>query len=284
MSLFVRRKIFPIQSYFDDGLAHHALIEQQANEPIAANTREKVKTNGRYVGLHPASETPIAFRAVVGEQGDTSSSVITLAPGQVVRAVENFTAFEWGLPFGWLGGGAAQLLITDADKGAFGWASNAPEILVHRARYRIKADANPGVTPVYSDFNWPTRFPWLNAARGGALISQGSMALLAPTLTRIVMRLRSTLGAATNMRMLWQGCSELDVGADGLTPTFTAFSKHDVVWPSNVGAASTPYPLISIENGPGLTLGGDSAILSLLDVSGTLVNAYVDVCRYGRLG
>lgn len=289
MSLYVRRKQFALQSYFDDSLKNQAIIQCSANDPIINTTKEQVSMRGaKMIALSPASETPVAVNLITGRTGggeiEGASSAVTLIPGQAVRAVRELQGFEWGLPFGWLGGGIAELLVSTDPNVHLGWTPTAPEVLFHRTRMAITADENPSDAEA-ATANWPLRFPWSNAV-SAAGNNQAGLPIIRLNQTRVVMRLNDSLTADATMRIIWAGLDDLDIGSDGLTPDLTVFTFRDVVWPGNGGATSDPFPVISLESGPEMQLGGDTCVVSLLDLTGgsALVNKTVDICRYGTLG
>ena len=282
------RTIFPLQSYLSSTLLQNALAVQDPNDPIVAATKNTRQVKGRLVGLHPASETPITIR--LNPRGDSSGvDTITMSPGQVMRVKANgFYGIEWGLPFGWLGGGLAQLVFSDSEDTYVAWPEVRPEVMFHRQRIQIVADANPTTTPAVSAANWPLRLPWTNAFRnaGGTLTSQQGAPLFAIEPTKVLLRLRlNSLAAATPMRMIAQGFDSLDLGTDGATIAFTDFTAEEITWPSAIATAvSTPYPVLDVRTGI-LLDGGDQAVLTFTDLatSVALTNQYVDVFRYGRL-
>lgn len=284
-------EIFPYQSLLDSMQLQHALQIQNPNEPLGglALKKQVPGARGRLVALHPRSETPVAVQ-LGSVEGSAWTDPIILVPGQRIRVKRGgFQGLNWGLPFGWLGGGVAALLIADNEDSLIEWVDQSPEIIYHRLRLQIVADANPSTTPLSPDANWPIRFPWVNAARYNVLapttfLAQGGKPLLAPTSTKIVMRLRvNNLASDMTMRMIWQGTDPFDGGASG-NPTFTDFSVHDVTWPNAGGYTSTPYPVIEVTAPAALAMGGDYSVLTLSNAgNAALTGQYVDILRYGRL-
>ncbi len=279
------RSVFPLQSFFHSTQLQNGLAVQDPNDPIVASTRNSRQIKGRMVGLHPASQTPVALRIMT--RGDSSGSdLLVMSPGQVLRVkAHGFYGIEWGLPFGWLGGGLAQLVFADNEDAFVSWPKTRPEVLVHRERVQIIADANPSTTPLVSAANWPVRFPWTNAFRSATagLSSQRGSPLFAPEMTRVRFRLRvNNLSAPAQMRVIMQGIDDFDLGTDGETISFTDFSYQDLSWPQATGS-STPYPIIEVLDGI-LLDGGDQAVATFSNLGNSeLTNQYVDVCRYGRL-
>jgi len=287
----VLRTIFALQTYLDSTQLSEAILSQAPNEPILSSGKQvKANVKGRVIGLHPTSQAPVAVK-ILSRQGSAASNTFTLAPGQFKNVSQNgFEGLEWGLPFGWLGGGMARLIIAD-DEGAFiGWSQSKVEVLTHRLRLKIVADANPTTTPTLAGAaNWPIRFPWPNAFKYNVTtptspIPQVGLPLIAVEPTRILLRLRvNNLAAPASMRAILQGLDSFDLASDGVTATFTSFSSVDLQWPMASGGPSTPFPVIEVRDGL-LLEGGDSAILTLTDLSNAaLTNQFVDIARYGRI-
>lgn len=283
----VLRSIFPYQSFFDNTQLNQAILTQDPNSPTV-NEISNVNVSGRTVGLHPDSQCPIAARL----KSQTGQVVSVLTPGQVVNGLipDGFTSLDWGLPFGWLGGGLAKLVIADSDAPFVGWAQAKTEVLLQRQRMQIVADASPSTSPAASAANWAGRFPMKNGYRYNSgspstPIPQSGQPEIAAEITRIVMRLRvANLAAPTPMRILIRGLDEFDIGSDGVTITYTDLSVFDVQWPQQVaGMTSAPYPTIEIRDIPA-ALRGDSCVVTLSDAkNAALTNQFVDVLTYGRI-
>ncbi len=285
----VRR--FVIQSYFSDALGPNALLPQPTNSEgfvISTVTEEQVRCFG--VALHPDSQTPVAVQFRGGAGGDSGAYLVK--PGEIVRPsgpmVGPFDGFKWGLPFGWLGGGVAHLLVLltpDADVDFTG--GRAPEVLFHRLRLLIRDPAVPPA-PLPTTPNWPLRFPWPSAVAslGAVLIDQRgepSIAIAIPT--RMVLRLREgALAAPDTMRMIWTSTDPFDVGGLSGLVVGTDTSYFDVAWPANGLAAVPAFPVATLD-GPENLLGGDFSYVTLWDFTpgGALVGEYVDIIRYGLI-
>ncbi len=258
--------LFPFQSYFDDTLLEKALLLQSQNEPIVDSTAREEQISGYSVGLHPSSQTPVAFLPLVGGQPGSPQAVI-LKPGQIYRPhgrpgskPGNFSGFRWGLPFGWLGGGVATLYVFPSADADVAWPGDA-EVIFHRQRMKIIAPA--AVIAQNAFKNWPMRFPWTQALRGSSSVSQKGAAIVSISRpTRVMMSLRlNVLAAAAEMRMILQGSNDFDLDSAGAviltTPRFDTY-----VWGTytasggagNLGAVN--YPAIEY-NGPLFRLAGD---------------------------
>lgn len=283
-------RVLPFQSYFSDTLLQQALQPQRRNDPIVATTAREEQIPGYSIGLHPSSQTPIALQFKIGGKF-SSAAPLVLKPGQVARplgsprgvANTQFSGFVWGIPFGWLGGGLATLVVNPSSDADMAWAGN-PEVIFHRQRMLIAA---PAGVPTSAPLNWPTRFPW-SQARSGALASpvlQTGDPLIAVEPTRVLMRLRlNTLVNPADMRLLFQGTNDFDLDAAGAVVA-SPVGFIDVTWGSFVSSGANmtvQYPYMDITGLPS-RLAADDGGVQLVDLTGTLADNYVDVVRYGRL-
>lgn len=288
--------LYPFQSYFDSALLQNAILVQSANEPIVNNPTtpaQIIQIGGYGLALHPSSQTPLAVQPLVGASGTAAPQAIILRPGQIWRPhgrldgkQGNFSSFRMGLPFGWLGGGVATLYVLSASDAAVSWQGSSPEILFHRQRMQIIA---PVALPANAPKNWPLRFPWTQAQRGATPIPQKGQAILGiGEPTKVLMSLRNaTQATADTMRILIQSSNDFDVDSAGAQVS-TPVRFVDYVWGSygaNGGAGNlgTNYPL---DFAPEMLvrLAADDGGVTLVDMSaGTLTNAFVDICRYGKL-
>ena len=169
---------FGWQSWFDSTKLEKAIAIQPAGTQIPEAQKES-QSGGFSLILHRSSQTPIAVTA----KGEGSAPTIyTLAPGQSLSPLGDrpFRSFTWGLPFGWLGGGMAQLLVTQQPhEPTFG--EGGLEIPFHRARFAIKqpSDLTAGGYN-NSPLNWPIRFPWVQNTNQSSVAQPGSP-ILAPS-------------------------------------------------------------------------------------------------------
>ena len=279
---------FQYQSYFDDVLGAQAILRQAPNEQIVRSTKRTEELAGYAVGLHPSSQTPVAISFRGGQQ-QGSSATLRLKPGEVIRpfgspeAPGKFSGFDWGLPFGWLGGGNALLVVFRTDDASVDWVDRS-EIVFHRTRVQVLA---PAAVPTAPEFNWPTRFPWPKAAFGTQALSQSGTPVLSVNPTRIAMTLRlADLVASETMRVYLIGSdewAELDDGTIDLTETVA----YDVVWGTWASVVSANFAAqFQTQFLPAemFKFGANEGGVIFVDANGgALVNAYVDVVRYGVL-
>jgi len=277
----VRR--FAFQSYFSTALGPTALLPQPTNsEGFVSSTVVEEQLQGYGLALHPDSECPVAvqFR---GGSGDSGTYV--LKPGQRIRPNGYqggaFEGFKWGLPFGWLGGGVAHLLVMltpDAEVDLPGQA----EVVIHRVRLPVIAPAGA----FSADTNWPLRFPWPDAIAtlGGVLVDQRGDPILSPKPTRTLLRLvNDTLAAPAAMRIVWTATDDLDLGGISGEVLSNNSSYLDMTWPAIGVSPPAAYPVITIE-GPEVNLGGDFCKVTLFDIGGgEITGDSVDIVRYGLL-
>lgn len=285
--------VFNYQSYFSDTLLQNAILEQPSNEPIVPSTLKESQVSGYAIGLHPSSETPVAVRLQTGAQ-QGASQTYRLKPGDVVRAQgskdgkpASFGGFEYGLPFGWLGGGSAMLIVMRTPDSDVFWTGN-PEIIFHRTRLQIYA---AGSAPLAADvrLNWPKRFPWPNAEFGANNIKQSGLPAIGVSPTRTAFRLRMTsLANPADMRAVFYGSNDFGWSSAG-TATLTDTVFVDFTWGSytQVGVAAPPGPYYpsQITTGQLERFACDNGSVSLIDITGaaTLEGQFVDVVRYGTL-
>jgi hypothetical protein len=294
-------RLYPYQSYFDSTLLEKALVQQNPQDPIATTTKEDLQLPGYGIGLHPSSETPVAVQLRTGGKSATSSPLV-LKPGMVyfpsgTDRGYGFSGFTFGLPFGWLGGGMATLVIYQMPSSKSAYDTNA-EVIFHRTRMKIyqpadlvAAPAGPGQIS-QAPYNWPMRFPWTQALRGTGNISQrgqATFAMVKPFKTIFALRGITTLGAAASMRVIYQGTDDFARDQNNVVsltnPVFT-----DVSWPAfaSVGAggnlAVQNETLFFDQNTILTRLAANDGGVVMVDTSGgALTGAFVDVVRYGHL-
>jgi len=282
---------YVFQSYLDDTLGAAAILRQPPNEQIVPSTLKPYDLSGYAIGLHPASETPVAIRFRGGQQ-QGGGAVHRLKPGQVIRPFGSdagpgrFSGFEMGLPFGWLGGGSATIIVFRTSDSTVDWIDRC-EIPFHRVRVPV---LQPAAVPAAAAlaFNWPTRFPWPKAISGANAFPQKGVPALAVTPTQTILRLRvASLAAAATMRAYFVGADVFAEGTDGLVD-LTDVAAGDLVWGSWASVASanfaTQYQTQSVF-GEFPRLGANNGAVMFVDASGAaaLDGLFVDVIRYGVL-
>lgn len=294
---------FPYQSYFDSTAQAQALLSQPQSDQIVQSTKSKpIMSSGYGVGLHPMSEAPVAIRFFEGDQ--SSSQTYRLVPGQIIRPFGSpggkpgaFAGFEFGLPVGWLGGGQVLLVILRTPDASVDWPKVPREIVFHRLRLQILAPASlPDPTSATTLVpNWPTRFPWVAAARlqSSVALSQAGPAAMIVQPTRIRMRLLlNTLAIASDMRMIMVGDDVFDLGGDfpGLTRSLTTQSYFDMTWPVTanlVGSVNLTTQRPVVEPNYATALMANNGVFGgmvLSSEAAALQTQYVDIVRYGILG
>ena len=233
-------RVFTQQSYFDDALLEKAILAQKRNEPIVQSTFKEEQIPGYAIGLAPWSQTVVAIQFKIGGQ-PTSSQALVLKPGQIVRphglprgmASGSFSGFAWGLPFGWLGGGLATIIVFQTPDADASWPGDS-EVVFHRTRMRIKA---PAAAPTNALKNWPLRFPWTQALQGANSVpQQGQPAVAITQPTQVLMRLRlTTLAAPATMRIIAHESNDFDLDSAGAVITSPS-GFIDFTWPSFAAA------------------------------------------------
>lgn len=256
---------FTFQSFFDSTLQLQA-IQPQSQALIASETLVSVPIPGLGLGLHPDSQTPVAVQFQTGT-GSSDSPVYFLTPGEQVwpQMTTPFKGLNVGLPFGWLGGGVAQLVIFKTPDSKVFWTTERPEVAFHRFRIAITA------SNAFQN-GLPLRFASPNTQRSTATvanISQGGRPAIAVEPTRTLMMLRNADNGG-DVKWVVKSPGNFTVG-DIVSSQFT--------FPNDTG-----FPIMEIQS-PTIYYAGDDAQISLNDASpdGTLAGLFVDVVRYGRV-
>jgi len=271
---------FFFQSYFDSALHEHAILSQSVGNPIVASTRQYAQgMEGEGVALHPASQSPIALKF---RGGEADNAVITLTPGQKVR-VGTFSEFEWGLPFGWLGGGNVQLFVLHGEKSDVEFSASRSPIIFHRFRCAIVATSQT----VAAVKNWPGGFPWPNALQGAGNTPQQAATHFNVIKEAVLLRLRVDLTAAipivpATFDLVWRGTTALDLDATDTLGVTDRTTYAVTFMPQNHAPTGGEFVVtwLPVEIA---RLGGDSANLSIVDNTGLYTTSHVDIVRYGRL-
>lgn len=268
----------PYQSYFSSTLYEKALLSQRAGDLIVSSTKVLYQGSGRLVALAGWSETPIAFR-FSGTKSDTG--VIVVKPGQILD-VGHFDGFEYGLPFGWLGGGRSMIYTAHTKDALIDPGSARPEVIFHRLRQKIVASA--GVLPAIT-YNWPLAFPWKRAVSGATSIDQTGTAMFRVEPTRSLIRLRMQNAVPKTVGLFYRGARELDEASDG---TMTLADVGTTTWQEIVFNVSTDpllktYPLVNLGS-DFIDLTFDDGGVTFVNLGdATLSNIEVDIVRYGRI-
>jgi hypothetical protein len=218
-----------------------------------------------------------------------------MKPGQIItptglppsaRQSGGFIGFRFGLPFGWLGGGLAHLVVFRTPETIVEWNGN-PEVIFHRVRIPILQPAAVTAAGANNNArnNWPSRFPW-TAAPG--LQAGAGIIGIEPTRTLVTLRGFTTLASPADMRLVFQGTNEFARdSADAVVLTNPVY--EDITWPQfdsfgTSGNLASQNPVLVL-NGAIARLGADDGGLAAIETSGAalLSGGYIDVVRYGRL-
>lgn len=269
---------FAFQSYLD-ALYESAILAQPTNELIVPSTKRTFQGRVMQIGSAGYSQAPIAVRAYGGAN---ETGVFILRPGQSIR-LGSSTGIEYGLPFGWLGGGLATLVIGESEDAHLDLGpSSRPEIIFHRFRTVIEASA--ANLPALKR-NWPLQFPWTRATFGAADADQGGNPILRVEPTRTLLRLRSAIAADKSVSVVFRGSREFDessVGAYALTNLTSTFVE--MTFRASTDPLLPLYPSAMIPENFPFTLACDEGGVTLLDLGdATLTGVEVDVVRFGRL-
>jgi len=275
-------KTFNYQSYFDTTKLSGAVNGHAPGQLIVPSTMKAEQIYGFAVGLHPSSDTPVAIQF--------KSQTYLLKPGQVIKPYGNkkpFESFKWGLPFGWLGGGTATLMVFPSPEAEISW-DGRPEIIFHRQTLVLGASSDdaPAAAP------WPTRFPSASVFRhnGAASVRQAGLPSMCVEPTRTLLRLRKdgeALATPYSMRCYFKGIEAFDCDGEGGIAENVSFV--DLSWPSfNELSATGTFPVLEFTSGPLVRFGSESFgngvyFVAHPDGDAVIGNLFVDVLRYGRL-
>lgn len=260
---------FLYQSYFSDALQHTAILPHPPGSSIIDSTLQTADVEGVGVGLHPCSASPVAIRF---KGGESDSAEVILTPGQSIDVGE-FTSFEWGLPFGWLGGGTAVLYVKHRPEARIAFPEITSDVVFHRTRMVIDGDFTAALKR-----NLPGTFPWQNAVSNVGTPQEGSPIItVQPTMT--LFRLRTATTAPVGLYLRFRGVDDLDVDSAGVDQT-----TDETVVPLALNGVPSGFPMAWVTDeiarltcsAGGVNIVDDANAFGL---SGT----YIDVVRYGRL-
>jgi hypothetical protein len=290
-------KDFAYQSYFDSTALEKAVLDQGSGGLITPSTFDEAENVGYGLALRPESETPIA----VEFKGSKQKAIATLKPGQVIfpfghQPGDEFRGFSWGLPYGWLGGGLASLMVLGSPRARVQWPAPDRDIVIQRQRMVINAAAVALATLTVPQ-NWPTRFPALGTKRVGTAVTLSAAGR--PTLkvapTRTLIRLRSSALNLTgaSVRLVMLNTHLFDIDSTGAAVADAAGVVYrDVDFPAMVMggadafAAMPQFPAVEVTDGPLVTLGcelGTAAGVLAVDLGAMAGANYLDIVRFGRL-
>lgn len=268
---------YPFQSYFDSTLHERAILSQPKNSLLVPSTKKTEQGAGYAVGVSATSDVPVAFRFYGGK---ADSGVVICRPGQFIRPGQ-FSAFDYGLPFGWLGGGDAMIIVARTPDADLYLGSPATEIIFHRTRLLIQASASPLPALIQ---NWPRSFPWGHALSGVGPADQRGAPTIRVQPTRTLLRLRSAIAVPTTVGLVFRGSREFDENSAGtalVTDTDSTFTE--VSFNASTDPLLRPYPTTTIQDPMNFLDCQDGGISALsLGVAG-LVGVEIDVVRFGRI-
>jgi hypothetical protein len=281
---------FLLQSYLSSTDYEKGILRQNPNELIVSSTLDSPDIIGYGLGLHPSSETPIAVRLKgTKANGPGASSVIILKPGEILRPSDGpFSGFDWGLPFGWLGGGTANLIVFVTPETYVRWNNDQREVLFHRLRLPI---IQPASVPAVASarINWPLRFPWPNAFSVNTNQPQiGNPAIsVNPSRVMIVVRVSADIASAPTIRFLMNAVDDFAISSTGTVDTTFQVYFDAIVGtqtaPVGLAGQTTNYPVLEYNYGP-LLRGGNICRVTPVDyVAASLTGIELDIFRYGRL-
>lgn len=179
-----------------------AILPQPVNQPIVPSTLQTKQNTGYAIALTPDAECPVA---VIFKAGGTrlTSTPIRLLPGQIIRPhglprtsdaeSGSFSGFDFGLPFGWLGGGIGRLIVFKTEDSMLRYIGGGGNTVLFHTESFIPLAADVTTTLP----NWPRSFPWLNAQSQldttatvtAAALAQGAPAQISVRPTKVILEL-----------------------------------------------------------------------------------------------
>lgn len=300
-------KTFPYQSYYNNTLLERAILEQATNNPIVQSTLATQQLSGYAIGNHPDSQTPVAV-VFSGDGRQSGSASHVIPPGAVIRPTgsfktgSGFQSFQWGLPFGWLGGGTATIVVFQTPDSVAQWTPRT-QVLFHRMRAQVYAPADlPAAGALATDWprNWPFRFPSLLTQRSpvaspATIINQGGapqIAISQPGQT--LLRLHTTVNSTSSLKAVFYHTTDF---SDELTtqPSPIPLDSIEFSVPARTPYAyTTGYTEYTLFEAPlalsrlgcdGASTTAASLVAGVVFVSDdtNLQGQYIDVARYGFL-
>lgn len=252
-------------------------LPQPTSDRIVPSTR-KQWSSGKGYGIvnESSSQAPVAIRFY----GKTSSAPVILRPGESVYPGE-FDSFEYGLPFGWAGGGIVMLKVAQAKEARFDLTTARPELIYWRTALKVEAEASPLPT---LKRNWPSSFPWeFGLGQGGA--NQNGQPILRVEPVRTFLFLPNAgvaaglaAGGAYNARLYFRSV----IGDLAVDPNLASFFA-DVSWvvpagglifPGVIAELPATFDRLDLNNG-GVTITSPDGSLAVAD--------YCYAVRYGRI-
>jgi len=225
--------------------------------------------------------------------GEGSSAVVVVRPGEtyVPAGDRPFKGFNYGLPFGWLGGGVVTFNIYKTPNARVDFAAKPDKVLFHRFRTTIlAAPVGPFVSPAY--VNWPSKFPWAKVQRyegvGNNPAFQGTKPTMVIKEPEAVLRLNcgtTDIALGNVCRMVFFGTDAFGIGADGETANNADNLFYDLNWPipSLAGIGTDANPVIDLPMPIARLASNQWGVAIYAPTGSPLIGMTVDIARYGRL-
>jgi hypothetical protein len=151
---------YAIQRYIEPVTGGYYLPQPPGNQVVQTTAKKWSAGRGYGIVNEATSMAPVAITFF----GHAATGTFILRPGEAIYPGE-FDSFEYGLPFGWAGGGIVMLKVALQKDVRFSIPSARPEIPYWRVILKVEADASP--LPVLKR-NWPSKFPWEYATGSSA--------------------------------------------------------------------------------------------------------------------
>lgn len=158
---------YAIQRYIEPTTGGYFLPQSPGSAIVKSTLQTWQSGHGYGIVNESTSMAPVAIQFY----GRAASAAFILRPGEAIYPGE-FDSFDYGLPFGWAGGGVVMLKVALAPNVRFEIPSARPEIPYWRVILAVEADASPLPT---LKRNWPSKFPWEHATGSAAGANQAGV-------------------------------------------------------------------------------------------------------------
>lgn len=263
------------QVYIEPTTGGYFLPQPPGNQIVPSTKKVWASGTGYGIVNESTSQSPVAIQ-FVGRRG---SAPIILRPGEAIWPGE-FDSFEYGLPFGWPGGGTVMLKVALAKDVKLDAGTTRPEIPYWRVILSVEADADPLPT---LKRNWPSAFPW-QYAKGSALGADQSgtpSIYVEPSRTLLFLPddgVNGGLVAGTtyNARLFFRTDTTSDEMGQGdyLCDVAWVVPAGGAIWPGVVTELPAQFDRLNLNRG-GVTITSPDATLAVDD--------WCVAVRYGRI-
>lgn len=275
----------------------YSILPQPVNQPIVPSTKSTKQLSGYALALAPDSQCPVAVVFRAGGQPINSNPVVIM-PGQIIRPhgvprkydahePASFSAFDFGLPFGWLGGGIGRVLVFRTEDSLLRYIPNGTtDRLFHTESFKILAADATTIKP-----NWPKNFPWVSAKSQldstGAVVTnvtaQGGPGTIAVRPSYVILELTCNAAGLAN-------AANVDVYMHYTAPgqtTANAVPVYDQITFPTCPNGSNSYLIVNSSSSAGGILNAFAdgyAFVNFVSGDATIQGYTINAYRYGLIG